>query len=181
VDFLDNDRALGLALKPVDAKTIGAQWRQLIAERPDLYLRARAQAFRWVFATPVIDRCLPIEVGVSGQADRLRDLGLVEGWDPADLQLLNYSTWFLDTPVYSHLTYAAIALLVGLALLWRREPADLAIAAMMGGALAFTASFFVISLACDYRYLYFLDLAAMAGLLYLAVDPRLRKSRPAVR
>jgi hypothetical protein len=28
-------------------------------------------------------------------------------------------------------------------------------------------SFYVISIACDYRYLYFLDLAAMTGLLKL--------------
>jgi hypothetical protein len=31
----------------------------------------------------------------------------------------------------------------------------------------FAASFFVVSVACDYRYLYFLDLAAMTGWLQL--------------
>ena len=35
---------------------------------------------------------------------------------------------------------------------------------------AFAASFFIISIACDYRYMYFTDLAAMAGLLYVAID-----------
>jgi hypothetical protein len=39
--------------------------------------------------------------------------------------------------------------------------------------MAFAASFFIISIACDYRYLYFADLAALAGLLYAAVDPPL--------
>jgi hypothetical protein len=48
----------------------------------------------------------------------------------------------------------------------------------MAGALGFAASFLVISIACDYRYLYFLDLAAMTGVLYLALDPRLKR-RPA--
>jgi hypothetical protein len=33
------------------------------------------------------------------------------------------------------------------------------------------SSFFIISIACDYRYLYFTDLAALAGLIYAAVDP----------
>jgi hypothetical protein len=42
---------------------------------------------------------------------------------------------------------------------------------MLLASLAFTASFFVISIACDYRYLYALDLAALASLFYLALDP----------
>jgi hypothetical protein len=45
---------------------------------------------------------------------------------------------------------------------------------MLASALLFAASFLPIALACDYRYLYFLDVAAMAGLLYLATDLRLR-------
>ena len=43
---------------------------------------------------------------------------------------------------------------------------------MLGGALTFTASFAVISIACDYRYLYFLDLSAIAAALYLAASAR---------
>ena len=69
-----------------------------------------------------------------------------------------------------------IALLVAGFLLWRRDGSDLAIAGLMFSGLAFTASFFVISLACDYRYLYFLDLAAMTGLFYLVLDPSLRRA-----
>jgi hypothetical protein len=61
--------------------------------------------------------------------------------------------------------------------LMRRDPADYVIAALMAGVLGFTASFAVISLACDYRYLYLLDLAAMAGLFYLALDPPFVKLR----
>jgi len=43
---------------------------------------------------------------------------------------------------------------------------------MLAGAFAFTTSFFAISIACDYRYLYALDLSALAVLLYLACDAR---------
>ena len=45
-------------------------------------------------------------------------------------------------------------------------------AALIASALAFTASFFVISISCDYRYLYFLDLSALAALFYLSLDTR---------
>ena len=52
---------------------------------------------------------------------------------------------------------------------------------LMAAALAFTASFLAISIACDYRYLYFLDLAAMTGLLYLALDPPVAQVRRLLR
>ena len=56
-------------------------------------------------------------------------------------------------------------------LLRRRQGADLAVAGLLASALLFTATFVIISIACDYRYLLFLDLSAMAGALY-AVGPR---------
>jgi hypothetical protein len=51
-----------------------------------------------------------------------------------------------------------------------------AIAALMIAVLGFAATFLVASIACDYRYLYALDLAAITGVLYLAVDPSRRAS-----
>jgi hypothetical protein len=143
--------------------------------RPDLYLPIRAEVFRWVFATPVIDACLPVYLGVDGPAKQMNELGLKRIWSPKDDRLYNYATWFFDTPVLSHVAFASLALVVIAILLLRRDPADKAIGGMLVGALAFTATFLPLSLACDYRYLYFLDVAALTGLLYVAADPRLRR------
>jgi hypothetical protein len=55
-------------------------------------------------------------------------------------------------------------------------------AGLLAAALAFTATFFIVSVACDYRYLYFLDVAAIAAGVYVAADPsgfRLRRRLPA--
>ncbi|OHB35210.1 MAG: hypothetical protein A2882_14665 [Phenylobacterium sp. RIFCSPHIGHO2_01_FULL_70_10] len=101
--------------------------------------------------------------------------------EPQDQALYNYSTWFLDTPVFSHVFYALIALVVAGVLVWRGEAVDLVIAALLASALAFTASFALISIACDYRYLYFLDVAALSGLLYLALDPPYGRFRRRLR
>ena len=69
--------------------------------------------------------------------------------------------------------------LAGLFLL-RRQPADIAMAALQLAGVGFTASFFLISIACDYRYLYFTDLAALVGLVYAAVEfPWLWRKTPA--
>ena len=127
--------------------------------------------FAWVFLTPKIDRCVPICLGIQGPKAVLAELGMAPRWSDAEDRLLAYNKLFTHTPIYSHLLYVLLALGVGLVLLRRRDPADIAVIALMASALGFAASFALISIACDYRYLYFLDLAAMAGLLYVATDP----------
>jgi len=173
VDTLNADEPLALRLKKAPSATLQAEWLDLILKKPALYLQVRTEVFRWVLQTPDIDRCLPAHLGVYGPPKALKDLNLAPRASLNDQRLYNYVTWFLDTPAFSHVTFGLIALAVGVLLLIRRDPADLAMAALMWGALAFAASFFVISLACDYRYLYLLDMAGVTGLLYLALDPRL--------
>lgn len=171
VDFLDRSPTLGMALWLTPEKAIADQWFQLILEHPAAYLAHRWDAFVQVLINPVLERCNPIFVGVEAPAERLELLQVQAGREPADLAMSNYATWWFVTPFYSHLAFAAAALIVAGFLVFRREAADMVVAALMLGVLAFTASFFVISIACDYRYLYALDLAAVAGLLYLALDP----------
>lgn len=173
IDYLDLDPAVGKTLWSLPDEVVDSQWRNLIASHTGDYLAHRWDAFRWVLTTPMIDSCLPLYVGVSGPPAKLADLKLMGGVDPADQSLYNYGTWFLDTPVFSHLSYALAAVISALLMLWRGQPQDVAMAGLMAAALGFTASFFVISIACDYRYLYFLDLAALGGVLYLAIDPPL--------
>ncbi|MDP1643276.1 MAG: hypothetical protein Q8L59_13960 [Phenylobacterium sp.] len=178
MDYLGQDNELGLALWALPNEVVFAQWSAILTQHPDAYLKHRWDVFRWVFATPKIDSCLPVYVGVAGPETLTTGLGIAPLMEPSDQALFNYSTWFLDTPLFSHVFFALVALVSAGVLLWRRESADVVIAAMLLSALAFAASFAVISIACDYRYLYYLDLAAMAGLLYLALDPpygRLRR------
>ena len=158
------------ALADVDPDAVGAQWRATITEHPWLYLRVRASAFAWVFATPDIAACRPVFTGVEGPQREMDDLGLQPRRDARDRVLENYGKAFFGTPVLSHPAFAIVAVICLVFLLRRRRPADVAVAAMLG--VAFTLSFFVISIACDYRYLYALDLSALAALFYLALDAK---------
>jgi hypothetical protein len=178
VDYLEFDPPMGMSLWRLPDQVVDAQWRDLILHHPQAYLSHRLDVFRWVFLTPSIDSCLPIFVGVTGPPATLAELRLPSGVDSADQAMFNYGTFFLDTPVFSHLSYAIAALACAMLMLLRHEPQDVAMAGLMFAALGFAASFFVISIACDYRYLYFLDLSALAGVLYLAIDPPLRSRRP---
>lgn len=167
VDRIDADPVLHPTLFSLDHSTLAAQWMDLLRRRPLLYLRVRLEVFRWIFMTPEIERCLPVYVGIDAPAEKMRALDLEHRYSDADARLNDYDGLWASTLFHRHWTYAAVALLVGGLLLRRRTPSDLAIAALQFGALGFTASFAVIGIACDYRYLYALDLAALCGVFYL--------------
>jgi hypothetical protein len=171
VDFMDRDQVIGDALYDVPDRAVQTQWFDLMFKHTGLYLRVRLEDFRWLIAPPVIDWCLPVYLGVDAPADKMAPLKLSQRYVQSDVQLNNYATWFFDTPVYWHGLYVAISAVLAGLFLWRRQPADIAIAALQLAGVGFAASFFIISIAYDYRYLYFSDLAALAGLIYAAVDP----------
>jgi len=145
---------------------VDAQWRALVAGSPQLYLAERWEAFRQVVFTPNIEACAAVLVGVDpGHPDWLRAAGLSPRETDKDDWDGDYAHAFLRTPVFAHAFYAVIAL-IALALAVRdrsTRPELIATIGLLTGALAYAASFALISIACDYRYLYFLDVAAMAA------------------
>jgi hypothetical protein len=171
VDFIDRDPAISQAMWQIPDTVASRQWVDLVTRHTGLYLRLRWEDFRWTFVPPVIDFCLPVYVGVDAPAQLLNGLALQRRYVQSDVELTNYASWFLDTPAYSHLAWALVSLVLAGLLLLRRQPADIAMAAMQLAGVGFSASFFLITIACDYRYLYFTDLAALVGLVYLALDP----------
>jgi hypothetical protein len=171
VDTLGGDPAFGRALWRAPDSVMAAQWRSAILEEPVVYLRHRADVMRWLLAPPALGRCLPVFTGVEGPPAMLADLGLQPRLSPGDRALSAYAGRFFATPVYSHVAYGLLAVVVAGLALRRGETTDVVMVCLMGAALAFAATFLVISIACDYRYLYALDLAALVGALYLAIDP----------
>jgi hypothetical protein len=153
-------------------ETIPEEWHTLIAAHPGLYLRVRAEVFRWVVFTPDLPACRPIFSGVDGPAVQMAKLGLRKRFDMRDGMLDFYGKRFIGTPILSHSFFALLALVSLVFLFARGTAADVAMAWMLVSTLAFTASFFVISIACDYRYLYFLDLATMVAVFHLSLDWR---------
>ena len=164
-------------LNDTPPEAISAQWWNLIERSPWLYLGIRTEVFAWVFLNPDIERCVPYHVGVEGPANLVRDLKLEAGLRPQDVALGNYAGRFIHTPIYSHAAFALLAIILLAVLLRRRLAGDLAMAFMLIGAFAFVLSFFVISIACDYRYLLFLDLSALTAGFHLAVAPQNRPKK----
>jgi hypothetical protein len=168
VDTLESAAPLQTEIGRAPPGAIFAAWSDLVLRHPALYLRVRWPVFHWVVAPPDLRQCHPDVVGVDGPKEVLNALGLQEQIRSQDRFLYFYVAHFIGTPVLSHLLFGVIALLVLALLIRRGQGSDIALAGLMAGALVFALSFYVISIACDYRYLYFLDMAAMTGALKLA-------------
>lgn len=165
-DPLADDPGLSRAISAAPAGAISGQWQALILGHPFLYLQARMAVFGATLLTPDPVQCHFAPVGVDGPPEEMRALGLTHRIRPQDQALADYARLFFHTPIFSHLAWGVLALLLLAGLMWRGEPSDIAIGGLLAGALLFTASFAFVSIACDYRYLVFLDLAAMAAALH---------------
>jgi hypothetical protein len=151
-------------------------WLDLVLHHPELYLRERGAVFRWVFLTPDLSPCVPYVVGFRGPPQVLEALQMKQRFSLRDEFVDSYGRSFIGTPVFSHASYLVLAFLELVLLLYRRRAADIVFVCLLAGSLAFSASFFFVSVACDYRYLYLLDMAALVSLLYVALDPRVREA-----
>lgn len=172
VDTLIASPRILAELEDTDASLVARQWRQLVMNYPVDYIGLRALLFRWIFQAPNVGLCHPTHVGDEGDPADLKALGISERMDRRDVVLLQIGNALEKTPVFSHGLFAVISIVVLVLLLRRRSDSDLMMAGLILSTFAFAATFFVISIACDYRYLYLMDLSAVAGLLYTAGDWR---------
>jgi len=160
------DPVVSQALSQTPDGMIGHAWWWLVQNHPLLYLQVRKSVFAAVVMTPDPLICHFSPVGVSAPTAMLKPLGLKASIRPQDRALANYAKFFFATPVFSHLAWGGLAVILLALLLWRGEASDLAVAGLLAGALLFSLSFALISIACDYRYLIFLDLSVMSACLY---------------
>jgi len=167
---VDNLFALpgGGAMMVPQGSAAGRQWASLIRDHPRLYIEARTRVWLTTLRTPGSAGCPMIITGVDGDPAMLARAGLRARDDAKDEWDEDYASRFLGGPLYSHMFYGSLLIVTLAWLAWRwrqgdRGPEAIATAAMGLAALAFAASFFVISVDCDYRFLYFLDVAAMAA------------------
>lgn len=165
-DPLSDDPDIGRAISAAPAGAISGQWQALILGHPLPYLQIRMAVFSTTLRTPDPVQCHFAPVGVDGPPELMHALGLAPRIRPQDQALARYASLFFHTPVFSHLAWGVLAALLLTFLARRGEPADIAVGGLLAGALLFTASFAVVSIACDYRYLVFLDFAAMAAALH---------------
>jgi hypothetical protein len=170
IDRLIEDPAIG-PLIVASRAAVSRQWSALVLAHAGLYLATRAEVFSWALLSAHPDQCPVYTVGVDGDATDLRAAGLKPRYDDRDSWLDdNYGAPLTRTPALSHPFFVVVGLLCLVLLLRRGRPPDIAIAGLLCATMLYTLSYYVISIACEYRYLYAIDLAAIVSAYYLAMD-----------
>lgn len=156
IDFVLNDPTVAAGFWGMPAAPLGAAWRSLILERPGVYLDVKARQFSWLIGMQRLDKCLPLHVGVEGNAQYLQAAGMQTGLDRHDQQLYQLGIWSRHLVLYRHWFYLAMLLVcaVYLATTWRKGNRPGVPHALALALLAFYGSYAATTIACDFRYLY---------------------------
>ncbi len=173
-DDLSDKSGMGPLIVP-SVEGVRHQWRALVLAHPLSYLAVREADFSWLFFSRHPDACPVYTVGVDGPDDVMASLHLPARFDARDNMLDDdYAAPLVHTPFLSHPFFALIDIVCFVLLLRRRRPADLAMAGLIAGVALYTLSYFAIAIACEYRYLFAIDLSAIAAVFYLAMDFRVK-------
>ncbi len=156
-----------LVFPSIDA--VSVQWRELVAAHPLLYLKVRAEEFTWLFLQQHPDKCLTYTIGVFGPEKQMKMVGMSERHDGRDEWLEdNYAEPLVGTPVLSHVAFALAGLVCLIVLLMRRELSDWLMAGMLIASTLYVLSYFFIGVACQYRYLFVMDMTTLVAMFYLS-------------
>lgn len=144
-------------------------WLLLIRQQPAAYLRHRAEVLGWMLWPPDIHTCVPVYAGVSGPRPVLQRLGLTEGLRPKDRWLVDYALTFVGGPIYRPGFYLAAAVGLGIFLAARFPRQGVVWLGWLATACAFSASWFFLGLACEFRFFYVLALAVSLTVVAITV------------
>jgi hypothetical protein len=152
-----------------DADDIKDQWFDFLRLHPLTWLGHRLSVFRWVISAPA-GVCFSEQTGVDGPEAVLNALKMQPRQTPRDAVLEDYASRFHKTPLHSHLFLGGVAVLLAVVMFRSPERGNAVFSYMLVAALLFTASFFLIGVSCDYRYLYALDLATLVAGFHWLLD-----------
>ena len=116
-----------------------------------------------------IEKCLPVHIGVDGNNEYLKAVGITPTRDSRDMLVYTLASKFFQWPVYRHWFYAlgllaAVAVLALVTLPPRFKAMAWVLAAASG---LFYLSYLPTAISCDFRYLY--SGVCLVTLLWLVV------------
>jgi hypothetical protein len=168
VDFLDIPTLKPDLLRAAGSASLTPVWLNGIREHPTAYVRHRISTILSLLDLHDINKCLPIQVGIEGPADYLRQLGL-NGERSGRAQFLYAKLHALFAfPVWQNWLYVLIMVTVTGIVAFKKSPVRLVNGFYLFGLWAFVGSFLPAAIACDFRYLYPIIPPIMAILMTLA-------------
>jgi len=144
-------------------------WRRSVSANPRAYVLHRWEHFLWLLGLREPELCLPYQLGIPALPDGFPDLPLPSSRPERIAQLNAVAQYTL--PLFRPVIYTAVAALA-LAILWVRRPHGWQGLVMLQFAgLAYTGSYLLIGIACDFRYAYFVVPVALIGIFSCWMTP----------
>lgn len=152
----------------IPLEPLKSDWKHAITQFPADYLSHRLQFLSWLYGMRDVQLCTPYHFGISSEpAAMVRQLGIQPGISAraTTLQAISGKLLMLYRPVI----YLAISTVVLLLLAYRGFKQHIQMIVIQLSGLAYSASYLLVGIACDFRYTYFSTLVALFGLAYLAI------------
>ncbi len=156
-------------------KALGSVWFSSVLANPAAYMHHRLDHFAALAGFRERSLCLPVHVGVTRYthpelAQELSShLGYAGTEYPHAQFVFDSVLKMLSLPIYAHWFYAVVTLLATVYLFYRREY----VAGLYGlCSTTYVLSFLVVSIACDFRYLYTSVFCATMLTAYCLALPR---------
>ncbi len=156
IDSLALDPVAWAWLGPFTDQQRKLVWLSLVRHEPAAFLRHKLEAYGNVLDVNGLQGCLPFHVGVEGNREYLRAVGITEGRDARDLLVFGFASSFLSWPLYRHWFYglALLGAAVAIAVLTLPPRVKAMCAVLALASVLFYLSFLPTAIACDFRYLY---------------------------
>lgn len=138
-------------------------WVKAIGYNPSSYFQHRLQHYSNIMGLNKRELCSPMYTGISNfkhprVTTRISTLlGYAGKESPYGHEIRKLTNKILNTPIYGHWFYAVLLILASLYLWYKKDYVPLVWSL---GILAFSASFSVLSIACDFRYIYSLTVSS---------------------
>lgn len=156
-------------LNGIPFQTLAGAWGSAVWDSPGAYLQHRFATMSWLLGFHDVTHCLPYHFGISEEpAAMARELALGHAVSKRVLMLRELEGQFLR--LYRPFVYASVALVLVAWLAWRDRVRHAPIILLQVAGLAYVAAYLAIGIACDFRYAYFMVVAAIFGLAYAVLD-----------
>lgn len=162
VDHLGAHSRNPLAVIDEPTRALLPDWCRSVLTNPQAYIAHRWEHFLWLLGLRDPKRCLPYQFGMPALPEGFPNLSLPSHGPERLARLKAVSRYTL--PLFRPAIYSSAAALA-LVVLWMRRPHGWQGVAMLQLAgLAYTGSYLLIGIACDFRYAYFVVPVALIGI-----------------
>lgn len=154
IDTLPQAAGFDTIIAPMPVAVLRQLWWTAVTRHPRAYLEHRVAVFQRMLGLGEGGVCLPVHLGVAGPPEQLAALGLVEAIDTRDARVYAQLQPLFGTPVFSQAWVLAILFAVALRVAFLPRRSRIALGVPTLATLGYYASFVVVGIACDFRYLF---------------------------